>query len=250
MFFFEDNFSVRILSIHEFEWDKATKGTPGRTFHALSFRTIGNSFFNHDSETFYVKNGDIAFVPANYGYIHTREKEHLYVIHFDIDSEDNTDFFVFTPRDVNSYKNMFKNIFNIWTSKKIGYRCAATAVLYKIFEHMTYDMITENLTKRNSNMTAVIEYIQDHYCENNITIPYLSNLYGTSENHFRNEFKKLFDTTPLKYITNLRLNHARELLESGYYTVTEVANAVGIDDPKYFSRLMKNEMGISPSELL
>lgn len=250
MFFFEDNFSVRLLAVDEFEWDKATKGTTGRPFHALSFRTIGNSYFQHDTETFYVKDGDIAFVPANYAYSHTREKEHLYVVHFDIDYNNDTDFFVFTPNDVNAYKNMFKNMFNIWTSKKIGYRCAATAVLYKILEHMTYDMITANLIEKNSNMMSVIEYIQAHYCDSDISIPYLSNLYGTSENHFRNEFKKLFDMPPLKYITSLRINRARELLESGYYTVTEVANAVGINDPKYFSRLMKKEIGILPSELL
>ncbi|HEY0108823.1 MAG TPA: helix-turn-helix transcriptional regulator [Fibrella sp.] len=48
------------------------------------------------------------------------------------------------------------------------------------------------------------------------------------------------------YVRALRLRKAQELLTASALNVSEVAYAVGFDNPKYFSRLFSEEFGVSP----
>ena len=60
-------------------------------------------------------------------------------------------------------------------------------------------------------------------------------------------FEKEFGISPLKYINNLRLHYALELLKSGYYSVASVSLMAGFNDPNYFSSFIKKMTGYSPS---
>ncbi|MEL6831618.1 MAG: two-component regulator propeller domain-containing protein [Bacteroidota bacterium] len=65
---------------------------------------------------------------------------------------------------------------------------------------------------------------------------------------FYEKVKALTDMTPNQYIVELRLTKAKSLLDKGKaMTVKEVAQAVGIKDPKYFSRRFKERFGVLPS---
>ena len=52
--------------------------------------------------------------------------------------------------------------------------------------------------------------------------------------------------TPQKYINQLRLTAATELLQSGYYSISEVASHCGFNNINYFSAFIKKETGLSP----
>ena len=54
--------------------------------------------------------------------------------------------------------------------------------------------------------------------------------------------------TPLQYILSLRISNAQSLLETTKYNVTEIASIVGYENPLYFSRIFKKQVGLSPSE--
>ncbi|MEL6675407.1 MAG: helix-turn-helix domain-containing protein [Bacteroidota bacterium] len=68
---------------------------------------------------------------------------------------------------------------------------------------------------------------------------------------FFEKVKLLTQMTPNQYIQEVRLNKARAILEEGYpKTVKEVALAVGMKEPKYFSKLFKERFGRLPSSYL
>ena len=69
-----------------------------------------------------------------------------------------------------------------------------------------------------------------------------------SEVYFRKLFKASYGISPQKYLINLRINHAVNLIVSGYYTLQEVAFACGYNDYKYFSVEFKKVKGVSPSK--
>ena len=71
---------------------------------------------------------------------------------------------------------------------------------------------------------------------------------GISETHLRRIFKQDFNISPIKYINCLKLDKAKNMLQSSNYTINEIALSVGYDDPYYFSRVFKRETGLSPSE--
>lgn len=68
--------------------------------------------------------------------------------------------------------------------------------------------------------------------------------------YLRKLFKKEMSVTPLEYMTNLRMKKAETLLTimwSNEYSMSEVADMCGFDDPLYFSRVFKKHYGCSPS---
>jgi len=56
--------------------------------------------------------------------------------------------------------------------------------------------------------------------------------------------------SPLKYIIQLKINHASDLLRLGRYSVGQVAELSGYESLYYFSRQFKEYTGITPSEFI
>ena len=73
---------------------------------------------------------------------------------------------------------------------------------------------------------------------------------GYAEDYIRAEFKKATALSPVDFLTDLRITHARRLFEiyGDTLSVAEAAEACGFDDPVYFSKRFKQFTGISPAE--
>ena len=65
---------------------------------------------------------------------------------------------------------------------------------------------------------------------------------------FNRIFKQVVKVTPMQYILSLRMTNAINLLDNSDYNVTQVAAAVGYDNPLYFSRLFAKHVGVPPTE--
>lgn len=61
-------------------------------------------------------------------------------------------------------------------------------------------------------------------------------------------FRQEMHTTPHKYLANLRLQTAADILRAGSSSITETARMCGYHDPLYFSRMFKKKFGVSPRE--
>ena len=61
-------------------------------------------------------------------------------------------------------------------------------------------------------------------------------------------FKKETGKNFLEYVTELRIQNAKNYLIQTNYDIAEVASAVGYNDLKYFSKLFKKTTGLNPSE--
>lgn len=94
----------------------------------------------------------------------------------------------------------------------------------------------------------VVSYIEDHYSEKISLDQIAENMY-LSPFYISRIFKGETGNTPIRHLINLRLEKAKELLESGYQgSIQEVAALVGYDDAYHFSKLFKKRYGISPSQ--
>ena len=79
----------------------------------------------------------------------------------------------------------------------------------------------------------------------------LANHLGISERKLYRKVKLLLDQTPNRYIRQLKLQKAHELLQSGQYTkVKEVVPMVGFIKVKYFYRIFKEQYGYPPGKVL
>ncbi len=74
----------------------------------------------------------------------------------------------------------------------------------------------------------------------------LENSIGLSYAHLCRVFKRTFGMPPAAYLNNIRVEHAKYLLNDPRYNVAAVAKLVGFSDPSYFSRMFKAHVGVSP----
>jgi AraC-like DNA-binding protein len=98
-------------------------------------------------------------------------------------------------------------------------------------------------------LIAVQEYIVEHLSED-MSLPFLAKQAGISQFHFIRNFKQKYGYPPIHYIQKLRIEKAQNLLlhEAPRMRIYEVAEAIGIKDPLYFSRIFKKRAGMSPEK--
>ncbi len=97
-----------------------------------------------------------------------------------------------------------------------------------------------------TEMTKTIKYINENHFEQ-ISVETLAEIAGLSVSQFERNFKKLFHTTPIRYITKLRLNEACKALSQSDDGVAQIALKTGFCDQSYFTRIFTNKIGITPN---
>lgn len=100
-------------------------------------------------------------------------------------------------------------------------------------------------TDSKSRIRMAIQYIQEHYSEN-LPVNELAARFDMSPNYFSSVFKKEMNQSAVNYITEYRVQKAREYLETSDWSVVEIARKVGYEDNQYFFRVFKKYAGQTP----
>lgn len=101
---------------------------------------------------------------------------------------------------------------------------------------------------KSKYVLEAMNYIAEHYSDNDISITPIARSLGVSESHLSHVFKKETNYTVVNYLTQYRMHTAMKLLKDCRYKVYEVAEMVGYRDVTYFSSTFKKLAGMSPSE--
>ena len=97
-------------------------------------------------------------------------------------------------------------------------------------------------------MKSVIAYVEQNFGNSEADVTQMAEACAVSRSVLQRRIKQATGLTPIEFLREARLNHARHLLESTQQTVSEVAYHCGFNDPKYFSRFFRHSTGMSPSE--
>ena len=144
---------------------------------------------------------------------------------------------------------LFQKLLRLRNLESESNRCLATAIVYELFSILYKKREQAYLTKTTVGRLEIAKnYILAHYCEEEITAKQLADLCNIGVKHFRELFKKQYKTTPAQFIIDLRMRNAAKLLLESVLSVREVAEAVGVVDSYYFSRLFKKHFGLSPTQ--
>ena len=117
-------------------------------------------------------------------------------------------------------------------------------------------MISQAITIRDQNsgnknrsiLKTAVDFIDEHYMDEDISLNTAANVANVSSNHFSALFSQNMGQTFIEYLTTLRMNKAKELLRFTGMRSSEIAGEVGYKDAHYFSYLFKKTQGMTPSE--
>ena len=238
---FVTNYSPEIKKIHKF---------PGKlpTYELMYFYK-GEVRLEFDNKSFFVKTGDVVYLPKkienNRYHIIADHRFGLYNIYFDTyDSLPKQA--VHIPLQNRNLKSLYEAIHRVWMGKKQGYYFKSMQLFYEILQFVI--KLQGNYTKRMDSgfYASLEEYISKHFCDRNFNYEELAEISGFSYSYFKKLFISIYGVSPIKYITELRMNYACELLSSGKYKVSDVAQLCGYENVYYFSTVFKKYKGTSP----
>ena len=96
-------------------------------------------------------------------------------------------------------------------------------------------------------LRRVLDYMQEHLDEA-LPLPRLAKVAGLSQSQFIRAFKKSMGQSPHRYLTHLRAEKARELLERTDLPVIDVGLQCGFEQPSHFATMFRSRMGMSPRD--
>ncbi|MEG0753909.1 MAG: AraC family transcriptional regulator [Angelakisella sp.] len=112
-----------------------------------------------------------------------------------------------------------------------------------LMEHST------SLVTRGEPSSGYLRYALDYVAGNysrNISVEDIAQSSGISRSGLYRAFMKHLGVSPVRYLTNFRMEQACTLLRRSDLSVEAVACSVGFEDALYFSRVFKSHMGVSP----
>ncbi|MEH7224692.1 response regulator [Bacillus sp. JJ1566] len=101
--------------------------------------------------------------------------------------------------------------------------------------------------KEKTGIHLIEEYIKQNY-QTEINLQDLAERFFLSREYISRKFKQEFDDTITDYVMKIRMEKAKELLENRDLKIYEIANHVGYQNEKYFSKLFKKLIGVRPNE--
>ncbi len=113
------------------------------------------------------------------------------------------------------------------------------------------EMPTEEYTLSEGDkkfLKTVDDYIQDNLGNAETSVESMSAHLLISRVQLYKRMVSLTGTTPSEYLRAKRIRHAAELLQSGDYSVSEIAYRVGFNNPRYFSKYFQEAYGMTPSQ--
>jgi len=122
-------------------------------------------------------------------------------------------------------------------------------MLIELSRHSLFDELEQNspYTKTYMKVHALLDYIHEHYAEK-ITSADIEQRFECNYDYMNRVFAKLTGHTIMRYVNQVRINHAKELIEATHLSFGEIGYLTGLDDPFYFSKVFRKYVGISPNQ--
>ncbi|RED64416.1 response regulator [Cohnella phaseoli] len=104
-----------------------------------------------------------------------------------------------------------------------------------------------NPALNSSVIDQIVAYVSRNI-EEEITLQTVSDKFSINPSYLSRVFKAAMNQGFVKYVTGLKIDKAKELLENGALEIADIAHGLGFSDQQYFNRVFKRTTGTTPSE--
>lgn len=107
--------------------------------------------------------------------------------------------------------------------------------------------LKDSRNRINNEIANACKYISDNI-HRKINLEEVAQYLHLNSSYFSRLFKKEVGETFVKYVVNMKMNRAKELLDQTNYSIIEISELLGYDNQSYFNKTFKGSEGISPIE--
>ena len=128
--------------------------------------------------------------------------------------------------------------------------CFSFQDLHQILSEKTADFFREAASSSEENPTIFMikEYIGKNYMNETLSVKDISSHVFLSTSYVCTFFKNETGQTLNQYLTEFRMEKAKQLLRDARYKISDISSRVGYSDGNYFGKSFKKYSGLSPSE--
>lgn len=138
--------------------------------------------------------------------------------------------------------------------KREYFACKADCMLMELFIDMSRAFTSELLfepkaasTKASRKVFDLLNYFNSYYMED-VSGDSIEELLSCNFDYLNRVFKQATGKTIFNYLNELRIIKAKQLLENGLYSISDVAEMTGFNDAYYFSKVFKKYAGTTPGK--
>lgn len=260
----DNNKPLLVTAAGNFRMDQSyvyeTDRPQGRGDYQLYYVASGKAHFFFDGKERIIPKGNMVLFrpgdPQKYN-IYASEKPETYWVHFTgAEAEKLLERYNFPKKENLFYTGTSQDYQHIFSKmiRELQLRRTNFEDILELNIRTLFIMLDRYFSESKTAGSQILDEIERsiHYFNENYNKPIVIEDYAEQNLMtpcwFIQNFKQLTKTTPMQYIVSLRLTNAMNLMENKSYNISQIASAVGYDNPLYFSRLFKKHIGMSPKE--
>lgn len=254
-----NNFIIRdIFAVNDINQKKVNFVTTrkNRPFYSLSMKVEGETTYLDDKGQSFVANKDTVILiskGSNYRWSCKKLGQCIaieLVADYDGPSFSFMEFKLNEKNRLEAYK-FFNRINRYWKEKKEAYPLKCKAMAYEILSCISTNQEKSYVPKSKMKLLQpAVDHMTMHMADPSISNEELASLCNISVVYFRKLFEKTYGISPIRFLKMIRIEKAKELLASDYLSISHVASVTGFNSIYSFSRVFKNEVGMSPKSYI
>ena len=244
-----NNLAITVTDVFRYYQKKERLFVPARSFSAITLRYQTGGKYLCKGKTLAFEPVSVCIIPEGVAYERNNEEEEILVIHFNMLNYVFEEIQIFRVQDGEKFRRLFLEALRLKEDNSVGCMYKITAVVYEILAELFRDVGAGNNPKDDRILESA-EYMRQNFGDVGLSVDAVANKMHVSPAFFRREFHRVYGTSPKVYLDTLRLQYAKTLLETGYFSQKEIAERCGFSDVGYFRTVFKRKTGKSMKQYL
>ena len=241
--------NLRFNRVPKFETKKYRKGTyrkiVNRPHNGFLFCLYGKVRYYLNGVEHVGDSNHVIMAPKGGTYeFHVEEDCIIPILNFELDHGSFDDMYSFEIEETETFYHTFIQMERKHTFATTSYELMNLSSLYDLTSQI-------NGYGKKDDTYNVIEkaekYLEENINKKSLTISQIAEKGNISEVYFRKMFKKKHNISPNKYINEIRIKKAKNMLIDDDVDINEIADQCGFTSIYTFSRAFKNIVGVSPA---
>ncbi len=229
----------------KFTAEKTRFETKNRNNHIIGIHLSGSSVHYFKNRKFTIDENCVYFLNQKDDYkVKVLEKGVAFSVHFTTYEPIDTESFCIKTAKANEIVRLLNLIEKGFLSK--NNELGLMSDVYGLCSELNKIYLKSYFLK-DKRMTDAEKYINIHFTENDCLSAAVKQS-SLSRRRFNELFKACFGLTPNKYLTSLKIEYAKKLISTNYFSISQIAEMCGFSDVYYFCKVFKNETGTTPAK--